>query len=254
MAIRTRHLLLLLLGTAACATPGQVRGIETQIAMMQREQERRDSVHLATLRSVLDMQRSVLDSLKNTERAISLAKGESSADLLEIRRSMSVLQERLDQSNRQLSEFYADLDARQSALAAERDTTGAAAGVVPSAEQMIQAGNTSLNQGAYETARAVFQQMLDTHPLSSLAPDALYGIAESYAQTQADSADVYYREVATQFPQSPRAASAMYKLGSRAERAGDRAEARRWYEKVAVAQYRGTDEYDLAVVRLRDLR
>ncbi len=254
MAIRTRHLLVALIGGAGCATPGQVRGIETQIAMMQREQERRDSVQLATLRSVLDVQRSVLDSLKNTERAISLAKGESSADLLEIRRSMSVLQERLDQSNRQLSEFYADLDARQSALAAQSDTTDSLTTVVPSAQQMIQAGNNSLNQGAYETARSVFQQMLDTHPLSSLAPEALYGIAESYLRSQPDSADAYYREVAKLFPESMRAASAMYKLGSQAERAGDRAEARRWYEKVAVAQYRGTDEYDLAVVRLRDLR
>ena len=253
--MRVRAAVLLVVGLTGCATSGAIKRLETQMAMNQREQERRDSAHAATLRSILMSQQSLMDSLKNTERAISLAKGESSADLLEIRRSMSVLQERLDQSNRQLSEFYADLDARQSALQAQvpSDSTAVAPGTVPSAQQMIQAGNSQLNQGAYGTAREAFQQMLVTHPLSSLVPDALYGIAESYAASNPDSADAYYREVETNHAESMRAASAMYKLGTRAQRAGDLAAARRWFERVHTTTYRGTDEYALAGERLRAL-
>ncbi|MCA9721755.1 MAG: hypothetical protein KC489_05025, partial [Gemmatimonadetes bacterium] len=96
--MRVRAAVLLVVGLTGCATSGAIKRLETQMAMNQREQERRDSAHAATLRSILMSQQSLMDSLKNTERAISLAKGESSADLLEIRRSMSVLQERLDQS------------------------------------------------------------------------------------------------------------------------------------------------------------
>lgn len=254
MAIRVRPALLLLLGLPACATSGAIKRLETQIAMNQREQERRDSTHLATLQDITVIQQSIMDSLKQTERAISLAKGESSADLLEIRRSMNQLQERIDQSSRRVSEFYSELDARQAALDAQRDTTGTATSGVATAQQMLQAGNAQLNQGAFGTARDVFQQLLVTHPLSSLAPDALFGIAESYVTTMPDTAEAYYREVATKFPESMKAASAMYKLGDRAQKAGDRDAARRWFEKVAIAQYRGTDEYELAVVRLRDLR
>lgn len=254
MAIRVRSALWLLLGLPACATSGAVKRLETQIAVNQREQERRDSTHLASLQSIARLQQSILDSLKQTERAISLAKGESSADLLDIRRSMSQLQERIDQSSRRVSEFYAELDARQAALNAQQDTAATATGGVATAQQMLQAGNAQLNQGAFSTAREAFQQLLVTHPLSSLAPDALFGIAESFVTTKPDTAEAYYREVATKYPTSMRAAAAMYKLGDRAQKAGDLDAARRWFQKVATAQYRGTDEYDLAVVRLRDLR
>lgn len=262
--MRLRAIAILLIGAWGCATPGQVKRVETRISMMEREQERRDSTHLAALRSILQAQNALIDSLKNTEEAISLAKGQSSADLLEIRRSMQVLQEQLNQSKQQLSEFYSELDARQSALQAQRTTdstslgdSGSTANTAPAgvatAQQMIQAGYGQLNQGAFGTAREVFQQMLVTHPLSSLVPDALYGIAESYSTSNPDSATAYYREVADNHPESMRAASAMYKLGARAQQAGDMAVARKWFEKVAQPRYRGTDEYGLAVERLRQL-
>ena len=68
-----------------------------------------------------------------------------------------------------------------------------------------------------------------------------------------DSATAYYREVARNYGDSPRAASAMFKLGSRAQDRGDLAEARRWYSQVAADKYRGTAEFDLARDRLRQL-
>lgn len=245
----------LMLGVAACATPGQVRRIETQLAMQQREQERRDSSLAAMLMDVMRVQRSTLDSLESTRRAIALAKGENSAEVVELQRSILALQENLNQSNRQLNEYYAQLDARQSAIdPAAVDSTGAPiAGRAPSALQMLEAGQSQLNRRAWTTARAAFQELLVTYPSSALVPDALYGIALSYEDSRPDSTTAYLREVAQNYKESQRAASAMFKLGARAQDAGDVAAARRWFEQVVTPPYRGTPEYDVAQQRLRQL-
>jgi TolA-binding protein len=253
-----------MLGVASCATPGQVRRIETQLMMQDREQERRDSTFQAVLAAILRQNDLLLDSLANTKAAIAAAKGQSSADLIDLQRRLQGLEESQRMSNRQISEWMAEMDRQQTARAAARLPEGdalavdgaageAGAGQVATASQMLQAGNAQLSRSAWSTARAAFQELLNTHPLSSLVPDALYGIAQSYAVTNPDSANAYYRDVAENHAASPRAAQAMFKLGDLAQRGGDVATARRWYERIVVDRYRGTAEYDLAESRLRQL-
>ncbi len=261
MTCRPRALVLLLLGgVAACATPGQVRRIETQLAVQQRDQERRDSATAAMLRQILVAQQATLDSLENTRQQVSLAKGESSAETVELQRKILNLQEQMSQQNQRMSDFLAQLDARQAAItqppmvADSGDSTAVAAGTgTATAVQMLEAGNTQLRRGTFSTARVAFQQLLVSHPLSPLVPDALFGLAETYASTNPDSAVAYYREVARNYPESPRAASAMWKLGDRAQKAGDLAEAKQWFTRIVDDRYRGTAEYDLARDRLRQL-
>lgn len=246
----------LLLGVTGCATKGQMQRIETQLAMQQREQERRDSTMAAMLMDVMRNQQSTLDSLESTRRAIALAKGENSAEVVELQRSILALQENLNQSNRRLNEFYAQLDARESAMQpVQLDSTGApvAPGRAASGMQMLQAGQAQLNRGAWTTARAAFQELLTTYPTSTLVPDALLGIAESYESTKPDSSVAYLRDVAENHQESMKAASAMFKLGARAQAAGDVATAKRWFQQVVTARYRGTPEYDVAEQRLRQL-
>ncbi len=262
MTLGVRSLFLLLVaGGAACATPGQVRRIETQLAVQQRDQERRDSVNASILRDILRVQQATLDSLENTRQQVSLAKGETSAETLELQRKILNLQEQMSQNSQRMSDFLAQLDARQVGMtqpppASDSDTTamtgdGGAGGAT--AVQMLEAGNTQLRRGAFGTARAAFQQLLVSHPLSPLVPDALFGLAETYASTNPDSAVAYYREVARNYPDSPRAASAMWKLGDRAQKAGDLAGAKQWFTRIVDDRYRGTAEYDLARDRLRQL-
>ena len=260
MTLRVRFVALAALGVASCATPGQVRRIETQLMMQEREQERRDSTYQAVLAAILRQNELLLDSMANTREAIAAAKGQSSADLVELQRRLQGLEESQRMSNRQMSEFLAEMDRRQAAMnaaaAMPEDSTADGAvpvGQVATASQMLQAGNAQLNRSAWSTARAAFQELLNTHPLSSLVPDALYGIAQSYALTNPDSATAYYREVADSHADSPRAASAMFKLGDQAQKRGDVATARRWFERIRVDAYRGTAEYDLAESRLRQL-
>jgi tol-pal system protein YbgF len=246
----------LLLSVAGCATKGQMQRIETQLAMQQREQERRDSTMRAMMEDVIGNQRSTLDSLESTRRAITLAKGENSAEVVELQRAILALQENLNQSNRRLNEFYAQLDARESAMQpVQLDSTGAPLpGRPASGIQMLEAGQLQLNRGAMTTARAAFQELLTTYPTSTLAPDALYGIAQTYeGSAKPDSATAYFREVAQNYPDSPRAPSAMFKLGDQAQAAGDLATAKRWFQQVASAKYRGAPEYNVAQQRLRQL-
>lgn len=255
-SLRIAPFLLLGLALGGCATKGQIQRLETQLAMREREQERRDSVAAAMMRDLIQVQRATLDSLESTRRAIALAKGESSAEVMDLQRSILALQENINQSNRRLNEFTAQLDARQMAMQPQlTDSTGmpVGGGATPSAMQMLEAGNAQLNRGAWTTARSAFQGLLETYPTSSLVPDAKYGIAQSYESSQPDSAVAYFREVAEEHKNSPRAASAMFKLGARAQDRGDVAEARRWFQQVVVPQYRGTPEYDVAQQRLRQL-
>lgn len=254
--VRIATLLLVGVTAAGCATKGQLREIETQLAVREREQERRDSALAVALQQILRTQQLTLDSLEATRRQVSLAKGETSAEALELQRKILNIQEQMAQQSQRMNDFLAQLDARQAALVAlpaEGDSVAAAAGGAATAMQMLEAGNTQLRRGGWATARSAFQELLVTHPLSPLVPDALFGIAESYALTMPDSAAAYYREVARNHAESTRAASAMFKLGTMAQERGDVAEARRWYSQVVNDRYRGTAEYDLARDRLRQL-
>ena len=53
----------LLVGVAACATPGQVRRVETQVAILDRDHARADSARAAELARIQAMQRRSMDSI-----------------------------------------------------------------------------------------------------------------------------------------------------------------------------------------------
>lgn len=273
MAFR-RATLLVLLGLGACATPGQVRRVETQVAVLQRDQERRDSARAEELSRIIASQGRIIDSLAAVTTTLGLVKGELSGEFVEVRRQLLTVQTLQGQSQARLSELRAQLEARQDALesasAAGVDSVGvpatppttggapvttapAGGGVVPSADQIFQQSQAQLNRGSAATARAGFRELLRLHPLSPRVADALFGIGQSFEASQPDSALVYFRDVAQNFPESDRAPQAMFKLGDAAQRAGDLVAAKQWFQRVAVDRYRGTSEHDLAVARLRQL-
>src|SRR5689334_7263582 len=85
---------------------------------------------------------------------------------------------------------------------------------------------------------------------SPLAPDAQYYVAETFAtERKTTQADSTYRLVATRWPNAPRTASALYKLGLSLQRQGKRAEARAALEDV-VKRFPRSDEAQLARDRL----
>ena len=249
--------LLLLLGVA-CATPGQVRRVETQVAVLERVHARADSARASELTRIIAMQQRGMDSLVALARALDRTGRDNQAEFTEVRRSLLALQELSGQSQRRLSELRNQLEVRGAeppVVAVAGDTT--AVGPIstpsaPSAEAMYQAARAQNQLGAVLSARLGFRRLLELYPTSSLAPDATYGLADSFDPVQPDSARVYYGTVVSKYATSSRAPTALFKLGKLAERRQDRPAARGYYQQVS-DRYPQSDEAKLARDALRAL-
>ena len=109
---------------------------------------------------------------------------------------------------------------------------------------------------AYHYARGklssdcIFRELLRQYPKHERVPDATYFLGETFAAESPDSAAAYYQKVVADFPQSPRAASSLYKLGLLAERKKDLEAARGFFTRV-VRDYPRSDEAALARDRLK---
>lgn len=248
---------LLLLG-AACATPGQVRRVETQVAVLERTQARADSARAAELTRIIAMQQRSMDSLVALSRQLQQGGRDNQAEFTEIRRSLLVLQELSGQSQRRLSDLRNQLEVRSAEPPAvvPGDTTTPGAGQPPvnqpSADAIYSAARGQAQQGAMTSARFGFRRVLELYPTSPLAADATYGIADTFDPAQPDSARVYYSEVVTKYPRHARAPTALFKLGKLAERKPDRVAARTYYQQV-IDRYPQSDEAKLARDALRAL-
>jgi len=106
--------------------------------------------------------------------------------------------------------------------------------------------------GRYSTARLALRELLRVFPTDEHAADALFYVGETFAQDTPDSAAAVYGQVVKQFPNSPRAPSALYKLGLLAEQRNDKAGARTFYSRV-IAGYPRSDEANLARDKLQRL-
>lgn len=268
--MRTRYAALCLLGAAACATPGQVRRVETQVAVMQRNQERADSARAAELARIIAMQTRAMDSLVALTRTldrVDRGSREQTAELLEARKQILAIQQRIDQSQQGLRELRAQLDAR-SEMAAAAVTMGdtvattpvggapvtTPAGAGPTDATLYASGQQSLKVNGFGVARMAFRDLLKRFPTSSYAPDAAFSIGDAFLREQrTDSAQVAFGRVFRDYPTSMRAAAALYKLGVMAQDRGDLAAARSYFQQVVSPKYRAADEYELAQDRLKTL-
>jgi len=245
-------------GVTACASRGDVQMVQGEVALLRAEVSRRDSARAAQLGEVIRLQQTMMDSLGVTRRAVAQLKGDLAPDLYNIQQQLVQLQELTGQSQQRLTELRTRLEARgaqiESAPAAPGDTAAPVDGGAgnASADQMYEASLAQLRRGSLSTARLGLREMLRTHPTSERAPDALYFIGQSYASENPDSAAAYYGQVAEKYPQSPRAASAVYNLGLLAERRKDTPRAREAFQRV-VQSYPQSDEAALARDRLKAL-
>ena len=249
--------------TGACASPGDVHRVESQVSLMRAESSRQDSAQGAQLAELIRMQQRIMDSLGVTRLALGSLRGDVANDLYGVQQQLVQLQELTGQSQRRLSELHTQLEARGAQIGASGPGTGARAGAGPadstgrsagaaSADQMYEASLQQLRRGSTSTARQGLGDLLRTYPTSPRAPDALYFIGQSFATEHADSAAYYYGEVIKRYPDSPRAASALYNSGLLAERRKDTVTARDAYQRV-VQSYGKSDEAALARDRLKSL-
>ncbi len=243
-------------GLAGCASKGDVQMVQGEVALLRADVARRDSARAAQLNEVIQLQRVVMDSLAATRRSVAQVRGDLSTDLYNIQQQLVQLQELTGQSQQRLTELRTRLEARGAQIEAA-PVPGDSARPVPeggsgSADQMYEASLAQLRRGSLSTARLGLREMRRPSPTSERAPDARYFIGPSFAAENPDSAAAYYRQVVDQHGTSPRAASALYNLGLRAERRKDNAGAREAYQRVA-EKYPQSDEAALARDRLKAL-
>jgi tol-pal system protein YbgF len=252
---------------AGCALKGDVRKLELQVQALQGELARRDSVQAAERDSLLAAIRLLQRALTAQQAYLVQLRGDLRTDLINVQQQLVSVQELTGQTQQRLSEQRARLEqlAQQPvpvpASPAATDTvvragvptgpSGNPAG--PGPDQMYQLALQQYRGGRMATARLGFREFLRVFPTHERAADALFYVGESFEREAPDSASAVYDQVVRAYPNSPRAPSALYKLGLLAEQRGDRAAARRLYQRV-IAGYPRSPEADLARQNQQRLR
>lgn len=244
----------LVVALSGCALKGDVRRVETQVVQLRAETARADSARAFLLERLLEemaqLHRALLDSLGAQQRRLAMFEGAIRGDLTEVQRQLVQVQELTGQSQQRLSELRGQLEQRSRQLTLQPGDTVPGPASAPGPEELYQLAIRQLRAGSPQTARMALQRFLEEYPQHRLAADVWFQIGESWAPTNGDSAAAAYERVAGQFPDSPRAPSALYKLGLLAEQRGDSRAARVYYQRV-VAGYRNSPEADLARTKLQ---
>jgi TolA-binding protein len=239
------------LGVVACATPGQVRRVETQVLMGQQEQHRADSARAAELGRLLGQQQRLMDSLLSLAGALQARLGQldvnSQAAMEDVRRDISVLTQSMNVSQQKIAQIRSDIEARQAATGGDSTAGGA------SDDALNRAANQELLAGRYQTAREAFHELLTRFPNSPYGPTAYIRIGGTFEQSQPDSARAYYQMVlklpASQAAQTA-APTALWKLGQLEERRGNSDAAKGFYQQI-VDKFPNSAEFTQAQLKVR---
>jgi tol-pal system protein YbgF len=262
-----RFALCLCLGLpAGCALKGDVRKVELQVQALQGERARADTAQRQLVDSVLEVLAVVQRALTAQQAYLVQVRGDVRTDLLSVQQQLVTLQELAGVSQQRLSEMRSQLEQRaqqpvpdvsaaggQPAAGGAQPPVGASGNPAgPGPAQMWDVAMQQFRAGRYSTARLALRELLRVFPNDEHAPDALFYVGETFAQDTPDSAAAVYGQVVKQFSNSPRAPSALYKLGLLAEQRNDKATARTFYNRV-IAGYPRSDEANLARDKLQRL-
>jgi TolA-binding protein len=254
--------LCLFAGVAACATPGQVRRVETAVATSDHDRARADSAQRAELARIQIMQRQNIDSINTLVRQLSDLLQRMSRDnasnfddlrqrLYQVANLANTTVARVNKLSNQVEVgLSSGPPVSPSSDTGARNTTAA---IVPQPDVLIRHAQDAINQSAYASARRSLDQLLVSYPQAPQVPEALYQLGYSYdnsAETL-DSARVYYNRVWNSYPQSDRAPTALFKLGNLELKAGNLPAARKYWQQI-VKDYKQSLEYGSAQDRLRE--
>jgi TolA-binding protein len=238
---------LLLVG---CATKRDLRDLRSEVVALQLRQD--------SLFAVLEAQNDLLmDSVSGNREFILAARGELARQLLAMEDQLVQIQELTGQSQRRINELRQQMESRAGQMETPSTTPGTSTpGTTPSGndpEQIYQLGRAQLERGNARTARQAFEMLLSQHATHRLAPDAQFGIAESWVQEDPARALREFERVQELFPSSARAPAALYRAGVIARDRNDTAKAREYFQRV-VRGYPGSEEARAASDALSRLR
>jgi len=245
---------------AGCALKGDVRKVELQVQALKSDVQRAEAARAAERDTILAAVAAVQRTLAMQQQYLVQLRGEMKTDLLGVQQQLVTFLELTGQSQQRLSELRRRLDEQARAAAANPDpTAGGAAPVGPSGnpagpgpDQMYDVSLQQFRRGSLATARLGFREFLRVFPTNEKAADATFYVGETFAAENPDSAAAIYDGLVKAFPNSPRAPSALYKLGLLAEQRNDRVVARGFYMRV-ISGYPRSDEANLARDKLQRL-
>lgn len=138
------------------------------------------------------------------------------ADVARLTGQIEVLTNSLEAAHKRQQDFYIDLDNRLRKLESIADTPSAAAAPAapktdPQAEMRdYEAALGHFRAGKFKEAQVAFESFATTHAKSSLLPNAHYWLGSSlYQQKQYSKAATVFGQVATAWPNDPKAPDAL---------------------------------------------
>lgn len=259
--MRARHAVICLFaGVAACATPGQVRRVETQVTAADHDRARSDSAQRAELARIQIMQRQNIDSINTLVRQLSDAiqrmSRDNASNFDDLRQRLYQVATLANTTVARVNKLSNQVDLAVSSgppVVGLPDTTGRSGGtgIVPQPDVLIAQARDAINQSAYASARRSLNQVLATYPQAPQAAEAVYWLGYSFEKEAPDSARVYYNRVWTSYPKADKAPTALYKLGNLELKAGNVPAARKYWQQI-VKDYKDSPEYEPAQGLLHD--
>lgn len=239
---------LLLMGalSGCVATKQDVQRIRNDLAALQ---ARQDSIYRASVRQA----GSLADSVRLTADMLRTTRGQLSNQIKQLQDMLITLQELAGQTQQRITQMREQADRAAQQQAQQPPATSRDANPV-NADDLYRLGAEKLQSRSAASARAVFQQFLAQFPQDERAPDAQFGIAETYVldDALADAVDNFVR-VAESYPTSARAAEALYRAGDISEQRKRPDDARTYYNRV-LQRYASSPSARLAQAKLKNLK
>lgn len=240
----------LLFSTGCLASKSDFQSLQTDVRVMRVEQAQSDSLNRILIDRVTQQLRAISDSIGSLAVHVARNRTENQAAMAAMQQQLIQIQELTGQSEQRLQEVRASLEERGQQAAVARGDTAAASGAA-GPNQIFQIGRDQLLKGSNASARAAFQDLLGKYPTSSLASDAEFYIAETFAaEGNGPAADSVYARVTAKYPKAPRAATALYKRAVAAQADGRTRAADQLFQEL-IRKYPASDEAALARERSR---
>ncbi len=235
-------LILSSLALTSCATKEQVVKVEERVGRLELERSQTQAA---------------INRLDSLTRNASKDKTGEYARLANLMQSMSDRIDELTNSVADLQDRLNFIQSRQGSGGADvtqTNTNNAANTAGVDCTQLYDDSFILVRKGEYESARAGFQDFLQYCKNSDLADNAQYWIAESYYSRQKyTEAAAEFTKLTTQYTDSEKRPTALYKLGRCSEETGNPAQAKQYYSAV-VNGYPSTSEAQLAKDKLAELK
>jgi TolA-binding protein len=152
----------------------------------------------------------------------------------------------VQETRRQLQALREGASSSPAPMPTSPDTSRGGGAGIPGPATLFESGMSALRQGSYRTARMSFDQLLTSYPTFDQASLAELRVGDSYkSEGNTAAADSVYQLVATKYPKSPEAPTALYSRGRLLWEANKRGEARIVLNRL-IKDYPNADEVDLA--------